>query len=140
MIEELIVEKSVQFYQAETVKFSLAVTGGSMEQKLIVKLILKSEIILYGNLEQYSSLRFAVVRKARNTFSFKFTPANNDAFLDINLIETLIYLREDLGCVFQEDHKQIYSPAEFMRELLSRGYKLGEFKTINGENQVREFG
>jgi len=68
--------------------------------------------------------------------SYKST--NIDAFKDLGLIETLIHIR-DIGVPFGEDHKVIYSPAEFIRELINKGYRIGEFSTINGQNMLQHY-
>ncbi|WLD94502.1 hypothetical protein [Alkalihalobacillus sp. AL-G] len=74
-----------------------------------------------------------------NELVITYKSSAHDAFSDTTLIDKLLLIR-DIGIPFGEDHKVIYSPAEFMRELLGRGYKIGQFKTINGSRIVREFG
>ncbi|TFB21141.1 hypothetical protein E3U55_10000 [Filobacillus milosensis] len=74
-----------------------------------------------------------------NELVITYISSTSDAFSDINLIEKLLLIR-DIGIPFNEDHKVIYSPAEFMRELLDRGYKIGQFNAINGYGTIREFG
>ena len=52
-----------------------------------------------------------------------------DYFKNVSLIETLMKVNA-IGVAFGEDYKQIYSPAEFMRELQARAILKEDFRSI----------
>lgn len=61
--------------------------------------------------------------------AIRFAETKTGYFENMSLIERLLDLNE-LGLVFGEDYKQAYSPAEFMRELQSKGILKVGFPSI----------
>lgn len=112
-----------------------------MKVPAYIDLILNNKISIAGDFvhlrERLSELGFRVNEDVTQSCYICYDSTNIDIFEDIGLINTLLKLR-DLGFIFGEDYKQLYSPASYMRELIRRGYKIGDFQSI-GFLSVNEF-